>query len=415
LRAATRLAPGGFSAEGLAPLNSTLQAYVDEGIEAGFVTLVYRHGVIAQVDTIGWQDREAKIPMKRDTIFRLASMTKPVTCAAALTLVDRGKIGLNERVDKWLPEFADARVLNAADGPLADTHPAPRPIILSDLLTHRSGIVGEMNSGPIAEASRTARRNDPSFDEWLKRLAALPLVHDPGAHFTYGTSHEVLGILIERITGQRFGDYLKTAIFDPLGMKDTAFFVPPEKRGRLAVVYSPDASGKLVRADEPVASAPPKKPNGAGGLVSTADDYLRFARMLLGQGRYRDVRILARRTVAQMATNWLTPQQRAEGFVGLRDFWAGQGFGLGVSVTDDVARLAAPYSSKGSFGWPGRTGVWWRVDPVEDMVLIYLVQNPGPANVTTRPAGSTAPGPVAARRPPAVAAFADQAYRAIEG
>jgi CubicO group peptidase (beta-lactamase class C family) len=417
-RAAARLAPGGFSAERLADARAILQSYVNDGLEAGFVTLISRRGEIAQVNTVGWQDREAKLPMRRDTIFRLASMTKPITCVGALTLVDAGKIGLNDPITRWIPEFANLRVLNGPKSSLTETHAAPRPITVADLLTHRSGFVGMMPPSALTQGAAGLRRDDPDFTEWARRLGSLPLEHNPGAHFTYGTSHDVLGLLIERVSGQGFEDYLRRTIFDPLGMKDTAFWVPSAKRSRLAVVYAPDTSGRVQRADEPVPSAPPKRPSGAGGLVSTADDYLRFAQMLLGRGRVGDVRILNRPTVAMMTTDWLTPAQRAEGFFGQRDFWLSQGFGLGVSVTDDVSQLGAnPYSSKGSYGWPGRTGVWWRADPVEDMAVIYLVQNPGPAAALLTP-GSVRKAdpslPVPPRRPPAVVSFINAAYRALE-
>jgi CubicO group peptidase (beta-lactamase class C family) len=413
-----RLAPGGFAADRLARIPATLQRYVDSGAEAGFVTLLYRKGQVAQVNTIGYQDLASRAPMRRDTIFRLASMTKPVTCAAALTLVDQGKIGLHDPIARWMPEFARPRVLNRPNARLDDTHPASRPITLADLLTHRSGVAGQSAAGPQAAAVAEALKGDPTLDEWVRRFAAIPLSHDPGSRFNYGTSHDVLGALIERVSGQPLGDYLKAAIFDPLGMKDTGFWLPAAKQTRLATMYNRDpATGRLVAEPNTLPTAPPKRPRGAGGLVSTADDYLKFAAMLLNKGRVGEVRILARPTVAMMTADWLTPEQRAAGFLGIGDFWASQGFGLGVSVTDDVARHGRnPYTSEGSFGWPGRSGVWWRADPREDLVAIFMVQNPTLANATQQSAGAAnaANAQPATMQLPAVIAFVNQAYAAIE-
>ena len=394
--AAPKAGPGGFSPERLAKIPATLQQYVDAGAEAGFVTLLYRRGEIAQVNVVGFRDIEAKAPMQRDTIFRMASMTKPVTCVAALHLMEQRGVGLHDPIDKDLPEFANAKVLNDPAGPLDQTHPAPRPITFADLLTHRSGIVGQFDGGPASAAGSGLNSDDPTFDVWLKRLSAIPLVADPGSRFVYGTSHDVLGAWIQRVSGKPFGEYLKTELFDPLGMKDTGFWVPQAKHGRVAVLNARQ-DGKLVPVRRPIPDAPRTYASGAGGLFSTADDYLQFARMLLGKGVLGDKRYLSRRTVALFSTNWLTPEQRAQGAMGLSNFWASQGFGLGVSVTDDPTKAPPlPYTGKGSYGWPGATGVWWRVDPAEEMIPIYLVQNafvpPGPGRAVAA-AGDLPPEP----------------------
>jgi CubicO group peptidase (beta-lactamase class C family) len=399
--------PGGFSAKELGQIPRMLQSYVDDGSVAGIVTLLYRKGVIPQVCAVGFRDLEARAPMRRDTIFRLASMTKPITCAAALTLVDQGRIGLFDPIGRWIPELASPRVLIKPEGDLGDTVPAARPITVADLLTHRAGLAGQSDMGPLAAAIGGLREGDPTFDVWLQRLGAIPLAYHPGERFNYGTSHDVLGALISRVTGRSFEDYLRAAIFDPLGMIDTAFWVPAAKQHRLAQVYGREG-GKLVPTGQPLPLAPPNFQGGAGALVSTVDDYLKFARMLLGKGRFGGVRILERATVAMMTTNWLTPEQIGHGFVGNPQFWASQGFGLGVSVTTDVARLDPmrnPYSSVGSFGWPGSTGVYWRADPVEDLIAIYMIQSS---------AGQTAASPGVPPRVPPVIAFANAAYDAIE-
>jgi CubicO group peptidase (beta-lactamase class C family) len=407
IAAAPRLTPGGFAADELARIPALLQSYVDDGSVAGMVTLLLRKGQVAQVNAVGFQDLEARTPMRRDTIFRLASSTKPITCAAALTLVDQGKLGLYDPIDRWLPELASRRVLVDPSGDLGNTRPAVRWITVVDLLTHRAGLAGQTATGALAQAMGRLREGDPTFDVWLQRLGELPLAYQPGERFNYGTSHDVLGALIARVSGQSFEGYLKTAIFDPLGMKDTAFSVPAEKRGRLAQLYRHEG-GKLTPTGQPLPTSRPNFQGGAGALVSTVDDYLQFARMLLNKGRLGDVRILDRPTVAMMTANWLTPEQIGHGFVGNLQFWESQGYGLGVSVTTDIARLDPlrnTFSSVGSFGWPGAFGTYWRADPVEDLIAIYMVQSASGG----APAASAGP----ARTPPVIA-FTHAAYDAIE-
>jgi len=421
--AESHLAPGGFSAERLAKIPVALKQHVDQGSPVGLVSLIYRHGEVAQVNALGFQAREANVPMQRDTIFRLASMTKPVTCAAALTLVDQGKIGLNDPIDKWIPELANPKVLNDANGPVSETHAAPRAITVSDLLTHQSGIGFSQTANAALMEQIPSLRDETKVtaDEWIKAVGELPLAFDPGTRWNYGTSHDVLGVLIERVSGRPFVEYLSSAILDPLGMTDTGFWLPQDKHRRLAVLYGIDPeTGNRVAVRRPLPSAPPKFAAGAGALVSTADDYLKFARMLLNQGRLGSVRILARSTVKLMTTNWLTPQQRNTPAMGNPNFWASQGFGLGVAVTDDVSRLGAqPYSSPGSFNWPGATGVWWRADPVEDMILIWLIQNASPMDRPTRDTARSAAPPLPRSGQPNIRAlptvvFSNLAYHAIE-
>ena len=337
-----KLAPGGFSSERLAKVPVALRRNTDQGSPVGLVSLIYRKGEVAQVNALGFQDREANLPMQRDTIFRLASMTKPVTCAATLTLVDQGKIQLTDPIDKWIPELAKPQVLNNPDGSTNETHPAPRTITVADLLTHRSGVGFSQtaNAALMDKLPSLRGESNVSADEWIKALGALPLAFDPGARWNYGTSHDVLGVLIERVSGKSFVEYLSSAILDPLDMKDTGFWFPAERQRRLAVLYGFDReTGKRVPVPRPLPTAAPKFAAGAGGLASTADDYLKFARMLLNHGRLGDVRILMRRTVQLMTTNWLTPEQRLTPAMGNPNFWASQGFGLGVSVTDDVLAL----------------------------------------------------------------------------
>ena len=400
---------GGFSPDGLKRITDSLQSYVAQEEAVGLVTLLSRHGEIAQVNTLGWRDREAKAPMQRDSIFRIASMTKPITGVGVMILVEEGKLVLSDKVEKWLPELADRKVLNAPDGPLDQTHPAPRPIILSDLMTHRSGIVYDFtSSGPINEALEKALPRSESAkltpDEWMKRLGTLPLAFDPGTRWNYGLSFDVLGVLIERISGMPFPEFLRSRIFEPLGMKDTGFFLPKEKLGRVAAMYGYDAADKRVAVPVPPPDTAPAFASGGGALLSTADDYCRFARMLKDLGKLGDTRILSHDSVELMTTNWLTPDQRKVPFMGL-DFWGGQGFGLSMSVVDDVARQSAfGFASKGSFGWPGAFGTWWQADPKEDMVMLYLVQN----------MRELRPKPGQVRQASSLTAFQTLTYRAID-
>lgn len=371
---------GGFSNEGLRRVTERLQPFVAAEEAVGLVTLLYRHGEVAQVNTLGWQDREAKIPMARDTVFRVASMTKPITSVAAMMLIEDGKMRLTDTVDKWLPELANPKVLRAPDSALDDVVPASRSITVLDLLTHRSGIPYNFTAGgpfgkTIAERLSDPLNPDLTPDEWMNILGELPLLYDPGLRWHYGLSTDVLGVLIGRVAGMPFPDFLAARIFEPLGMEDTGFWIPQEKIGRMAAVYGMDQTGNRPRDPIMPRTAPPKFAAGGGGAVSTADDYLKFGRFLLNRGKLGHVRLLSGRSVDLMATNWLSPEQRTIPFFGM-DFWGGQGFGLGLSVVDDIARYSPRgTASKGSFGWPGAYGTWWQADPKEDMVAIYLVQN----------------------------------------
>ena len=374
----------GFSREGLAKIKPALQGVIDSGALSGAVTLLWRNGQIADITTVGMADIEAGRPMTRDTLFRIASMTKPVTSVAALMLMEEGQLKLDDPITRWLPEFADMKVLKDAAGPTDQTYPAPRDITVEDLMTHRSGLAYAFTSeGPIAQLYEDTLGpplgGEMSPDEWLKRIGSLPLSYPPGERFHYSHATEVLGYLVARIEGKPLGQVLKDRIFGPLGMVDTDFWCPPEKRGRMAKLYRQDPqTGALHDASYPHVDAQPALEPGGGGLISTADDYLKFARMLLNKGELDGVRLLKPDTVELMLQNRLTDAQRQIPFMGL-PFWMGQGFGLGVSmILDPEAQAWAGPSSKGAFSWPGAFGTWWRADPAEDMVAIYLIQNSMP-------------------------------------
>ncbi len=368
----------------LARAPNILKATIEAGDLSGAVTLIWRAGEVAQVTAQGLADIAENRPMARDTLFRIASMTKPITSVAALMLMEEGKLTLGDPIERWAPEFADMRVLKNATGALGDTYPSPRPITVEDLMTHRAGLAyGFTSIGPIAHAHQAALGDvlniDTAPDEWMKALASLPLSYPPGQRFHYSHATDVLGFLVGRIAGMDFRQFLMERIFQPLGMTDTDFYIPPDKRGRAAVVYRLDEEANRL---EPVEftrhDTPPAFCGGGGGLVSTADDYLKFARMLLNGGEVDGVRLLKPETVKLMATNRLTQAQREIDFLGL-PFWTGQGFGLGLStITDAAAHAWMGAGSTGSFGWPGAFGTWWQADPAEDMVAIYLIQNSMP-------------------------------------
>jgi CubicO group peptidase (beta-lactamase class C family) len=377
-------AKDGFIAAELAQIAPALQAVVDAGDLSGFVTLVWRKGEIAQINTLGHQDVAAGVPMARDTMFRIASMTKPVTSIAALMLLEEGKLRLDDPIAKWLPELADMQVLKDPTGPIEDTYPAPRQITVEDLMTHRSGLAyGFTSIGPIAHAYEKALGSPLGTpltpDQWLAALGTLPLTYPPGERFHYSHATEVLGFLVARIEGKTLGEVLKARILGPLGMDDTDFWCPPEKRARMARLYRIDpATDKLQDVSFPQADTAPVFEGGGGGLISTADNYLKFARMMLGKGEVDGVRLVKAETIEMMTRNRLTDEQRQIPFMGI-PFWMGQGFGLGVSVVTDPEKQAwMGAGSEGAFGWPGAFGTWWQADPAQDMVLIYLIQNSMP-------------------------------------
>jgi CubicO group peptidase (beta-lactamase class C family) len=371
----------GLDRSALGAIEPALRGVVDAGGLSGAVTLVWKDGEELQFDAVGQRDIEAGAPMTRDTIFRIASMTKPVTSVMALKLMEEGKLKLEDPITKWAPEFAGMRVLKDASGPLDDTYPAPRDITIDDLITHRSGLAYAFSSvGPIAHAYQSALGNlfadDRTPDDWMAALAGLPLLFPPGERFHYSHSTDVLGYIVGRIEGRPFREVLVERLFQPLGMVDTDFWFPPEKLGRAAKVYRQKADGSgLEEAKFPRHAAPPKLTPGGGGLVSTLDDYLRFARMLFGEGQIDGHRYLNAETVRLMRANRLTEAQRQIPFLGL-PFWVGQGFGLGVSVIMEPEKqaLMGP-GCKGAFGWPGAFGTWWRADPEAGLILMYLIQN----------------------------------------
>jgi CubicO group peptidase (beta-lactamase class C family) len=396
-------APSGFKADALAQIPAALKGVVDQGMLSGVVTLIWRKGEVVQVNAIGQRDIAKGLPMERDTLFRIASMSKPVTSVAVMMQVDEGKLKLDDPITKWIPELGGMVVLEDATGALDKTRPAPRDITVEDLMTHRAGLAyGFTSQGPIAYAHEeklgSALANPLGPDEWLQKLGELPLSYPPGERFHYSHATDVLGFLAARIDGKPLGEVLKARIFGPLGMVDTAFWVPPEKRDRLAHLYEYGVDGKLKDVSFPHADAPPAFEGGGGGLISSADDYLKFARMLLGRGELDGVRLLKPETVDLMLANRLTEEQRGHGFLGM-PFWISQGFGLGVSmILDPQKHEWMGAGGQGAFGWPGAFGTWWQADPANDMILILLIQDSmalGPEAVTAMQGEPRATGRIA--------------------
>ncbi len=372
----------GFSPARLGRMREVMAGYVERGAVAGLVALLSRHDVV-HVEAIGVQDLASGAAMRRDTIFRIASMTKPITAAAAMILVEEARLRLDDPVERFLPELSHRKVLRTIDSKLDDTVPADRPITLRDVLTFRLGI-GAVMAPPgrypiqqaIAEAGLAPGPNPIAFspDEWIRRFASLPLLHQPGEKWMYHTGSDLLGVLIARVAGMGLGDFLQERIFAPLGMTDTAFSVAEAKLDRLATCYQIEAAtGRLAVYDEARGgrwARPPVFPSGGGGLVATADDFLAFGRMMLKRGRHGESRFLARPNVELMTADQLTPEQKAASpfFPG---FWDSRGWGFGMSVT---TRRDGVGPSAGSFGWMGGFGTSWWTDPQEDMVGILLVQ-----------------------------------------
>ena len=378
------MSTGGLSGARLDRVHDVMARYVERGEVPGIVTVVSRRGEV-HADAIGTKAVDGSDPVRRDTIFRISSMTKPITAAATMILVEECKLRLDEPVDPLLPELSERDVLKRLDGPLEDTVPANRRISVRDLLTFRMGfgvVMAPPGAYPIQDAMNEQRLGQgppspssvPPPDEWMRRLGTLPLMHQPGEKWMYNTGSDVLGVLIARASGQPLETFLRERLFEPLDMKDTGFGVGPGKLDRLASSYwtNPE-TGRFELYDEAEGgqwSRPPAFPSGAAGLVSTIDDYLAFGQMMLSKGRHRSQRILSRPSVETMTTDQLTPEQKAlSTFV--PGYFDSHGWGFGLAV---VTRRDNVAFSVGSYGWDGGLGTVWRSDPAEDMVTILMTQ-----------------------------------------
>ena len=369
---------------------TTIESIVDAGELAGAATMIWRGGRVIHTAAVGCRDVEAGLPIERDTLFRIASMTKPITSTAALMLFDEGRFALDDPIARWAPEFSEMRVLRSPNGPLDQTDPAERTITFDDLLTHRSGLTyGEFHSGPIAKAYDEALGavidSEVAPDDWIGRLAALPLIDQPGEAFHYSHSTDLLGFLIARIEDAPLGEVLKRRIFDPLAMPDTGFTIPEEKRDRRAGMYGFDDAGRVKRLSvapgrATMAARPAGLPfvSGGQGLWSTVDDYTTFGRIFVGGGAVDGVRLLKPETFAMMTSNRLSGRQRAESrMLGRSPFAVGHGFGMGVAVVLEPEKAFPNVcgGGVGSVGWPGAYGGWWQADPNDGSVFLFLAHS----------------------------------------
>lgn len=379
---------GGFSETGLRRMRDVLTRHVESGAIPGLVALVSR-GDETHVEAIGTMRHDGGPPMTRDTIFRMASTSKPVTVAAAMVLLDECRLRLDDLVETWLPELTDRQVLTRIDAPLDDTVPARRPITVRDLLTSTFGlgmdmtVLGTPIMGAVFEQGIFPQKMTeyPEPDEWMRRLGTLPLMHQPGERWQYHISNDLLGVLVARVTGQPFETFLRERVLDPLGMTDTGFHVPADKIDRLPPSYAPDPqTGEFVLWDEGAGgqySQPLAFQSGGSGLVATVDDYHAYFRLLLDHGVRGGERILSRPAVELMTTNRLTTEQQAARTAMARDnvhisFGQGQhgGWGFGMAVRT----YRGDYAPTGQFGWDGGTGTSAYADPDKQLVGILFTQ-----------------------------------------
>jgi CubicO group peptidase (beta-lactamase class C family) len=358
--------------------------YVDAGRFPGTQLLVYRRGKIVHSAVQGFADLERKAPMKDDTIFRIYSMTKPITSVAFMMLFEEGRVALDEPVHKYIPEWKDLGVFDAGTRPAFLTKPPSRPMQIVDLLRHTSGLTyafqqrsnvdaayRELKIGEIEKAG--------TLQSMIDELAKIPLEFSPGEAWNYSVSTDVIGYLVGKISGMPFEQFLQERIFDPLGMTDTGFFVPPEKAHRLAACYSADGKGGMTLQDDPTTSSflsPPSLISGGGGLCSTAADYLTFARALLNRGELGGVRLIGPKTLALMTSNHLpggrdlTEMSRS---LFSEATYAGIGFGLGFQVTVNPSLTLIP-GSAGEYGWGGAASTAFWIDPAEELIAIFMTQ-----------------------------------------
>lgn len=365
----------GFSAEGLKKLDAHMQGLVDQGHLPGVTTMLVRHGKVVNFEVHGNKGFDGP-PMTKDTIFRIYSQTKPVTGVAMMILFEEGKWTLDDPVSKFIPEFANLRVFKSvnADGSF-DTVPAERPPTMRELMSHSAGFAyGLVPDNPLDKAYADKVLGARSRDDFVKAIAEIPLVDQPGKRWKYSIAVDIQGLIVEKLTGQSLGDFMKARIFDPLKMKDTGFWLPAEKADRLASLYvwNPKAN-KLVPADGFMVldiTKPPVMASGGGGLVSTNADYARFAQMLLNGGELEGARILKPETVKLMRTNALSDtimNSSDPPFNTAR----GRGFGLDFAVVLDSAK-AGP-QGEGTYSWGGAAGTWFWIDPKNDLFFLGMI------------------------------------------
>jgi CubicO group peptidase (beta-lactamase class C family) len=354
----------GFSTEGLKAFQQEMRALVDEAKLAGVTTLVARHGKVVHIDAYGVQDLASKRPLTKDTIFRIASMTKPVTGVAMMMLWEEGKWTLDDPVSKHIPEFAGLKVASA-NGDVPQT----RPMTMRQLMSHTAGfdVSGGYAKYQLDDRSQT-------LQSMIDKLAKLPLPVQPGTDWRYGPSVNIQGYIVEKLSGQTLDEYFRTKIFEPLGMKDTGFWVDPSKKDRITNIHTYGPDKKVITA--PTQGNPTRKPvflSGSGGLLSTTEDYLKFAQMLLNGGQANGKRLLKSSTVELMRTNVLEPGVVVD-LYGPTYNIEGIGFGLDFAIILDPAKAKTP-EGKNSFYWGGAFGTWFWIDPTNDLIVVGMMQN----------------------------------------
>jgi CubicO group peptidase (beta-lactamase class C family) len=361
----------GMSTERLSRLGDGMKSLVDQGRLAGVVTMVARHGKLIEFEAAGKRDMAANLPMQKDSIFRIYSMSKPITGVAMMMLFEEGKWQLNDPVAKYIPEFANLKVYATDAAGNMVLNDQTHPMTMRELMSHTAGFTyGYFSNTPVDKLQREADvlNVNNTLQEMITRVAKLPLNAQPGSEWHYSIAVDIQGYIVQKLSGMRFEEFLEKRIFKPLNMVDTGFYVPADKLKRLAQLYDYDQEGHLQIAQSPINhdfSAKPALPSGGGGLVSTATDYMRFCQMLLNGGRLGGVRLLAPRTVELMRTNVLAPSMSV--------FGSGAGFGLDFAVyTDPIA--AGGYYGKGTYWWGGAAGTWFWIDPTDDLIVIGMIQ-----------------------------------------
>jgi len=375
----------GLSSSRLARIGEHLSHYVESGKVAGTLTLIARRGQVAYFEPLGHLEIERSRPMTRDAVFRIYSMTKPITSTGLMMLYEQGRFQLDDPVHRFIPSWRDLRVFVGGNYPVYKTAAAERPMTVRDLLTHTSGLTyGFMERTNVDAAYRTLGVSDRSkpghtLQSMVATLAELPLEFSPGTRWNYSVSTDVAGHLIEAISGQRLDAYLREHIFEPLGMRDTGFVIGSEQVSRFAANYERQADGQLKLIDDPAQSQYRQCTffSGGGGLVSTAGDYYRFTSMLRNRGELDGIRLLGRKTVELMTMNHLPGgqdlAQLAEAGMFTETAYAGVGFGLGFSVMQSPPR-AHILGTPGEFAWGGAASTAFWIDPVEDLIVIFMTQ-----------------------------------------
>jgi CubicO group peptidase (beta-lactamase class C family) len=361
-----RVAPEsvGFSSAGLKAFEHAMHTLVDEGQLAGITTLVSRHGKVAAFSAYGYRDLDAKTPLTKDTIFRLASMTKPIVGVAMMMLFEEGRWTLDDPVARHIPEFKDLKVATAS-GDVAQAH----PMTMRELMSHTAGF--DVNAAPVYARVNIADRDKP-LQAMIDKLAAIPLAAQPGTDWRYGHSVNIQGYIVEKLSGVPLDEFLAKRIFNPLKMKDTGFWVEPSKLGRLSRMHT-------YGPDKRITNAPPgfdlsKKPvflSGSGGLLSTAEDYWRFSQMLLDGGQFEGARLLKRETVELMRTNVLAEGVKVDTYGSSLE---GIGFGLDFAIVLDPAAFGTSHG-RNTFYWGGAFGTWFWIDPTNDVIVVGMIQN----------------------------------------